>query len=261
MSQGSELKSVAGDDWDVHWRDYASSNRFNPAQQLRQRWILQRLSAAAPGRLLDLGCGQGELLRSIRARFPDAALCGVDLSEEGIRIARSAVPEATFVAADLTVAGEPPAGFQNWATHAVCSEVLEHVDDPRRLLENVLKWMTAGCLLLVTVPGGPRSAFDRHIGHRRHFTDASLRSLLESVGLEVDRSAGMGFPFFNLYRLAVLMRGERLVDDAAVEQASEASFGLRIGAAVFDALLRLPSLPGGPLGWQKVAVARVPERL
>jgi len=35
------------------------------------------------------------------------------------------------------------------------------------------------------VPGGPMSAFDRHVGHRRHFSAAALRQLLVNSGFEV----------------------------------------------------------------------------
>ena len=73
--------------------------------------------------------------------------------------------------------------------------------------------MQPGCRVIITVPGGPRSAFDRHIGHRMHYTPAMLAELIEHAGLQVERVFGAGFPFFNLYRRVVILRGARLVDD------------------------------------------------
>ena len=96
----------------------------------------------------------------------------------------------------------------------MCSEVLEHLDDPATLLGNALPNLAPGCRLVVTVPGGPRSAFDRHIGHRRHYNRRDLRRLLEGVGLRVDGVIAAGFPFHTLYRLAVILRGERLAHHA-----------------------------------------------
>ena len=61
---------------------------------------------------------------------------------------------------------------------------------------------------MVTVPGGPRTAFDRHIGHRRHYTTDALRAVLDAAGLEVELVQGAGLPFFNLYKLLVMMRGD-----------------------------------------------------
>jgi glycosyltransferase involved in cell wall biosynthesis len=43
------------------------------------------------------------------------------------------------------------------------------VDEPARLLRNARTFLAPGCHLVVTVPGGPRSASDLRIGHRRHY--------------------------------------------------------------------------------------------
>ena len=95
----------------------------------------------------------------------------------------------------------------------MCSEVLEHVAEPVRLLRNAKSLLAPGCRVIVTVPGGPRSAFDRHIGHHRHFTAADLRGVLTDAGFAVERVHRAGFPFFNLYKLAVIARGRRLIAD------------------------------------------------
>lgn len=153
------------------------------------------------------------------------------------------------------VAEPPAAEYRGWATNAVCSEVLEHLDEPEALLTNAMPYLAPGCVLLVTVPGGPMSEFDRHIGHRKHYSPRELRQLLERVGFEVDRVTGAGFPFFNLYRLVVILRGRRLVAEAS---AREASLLARLVMAAFGFLFRL-NLDASRLGWQTVASARLPE--
>jgi 2-polyprenyl-3-methyl-5-hydroxy-6-metoxy-1,4-benzoquinol methylase len=247
---------AAADDWDEHWRGLADSAALNPAQAMRRRLVRALLGAdaGAPSvRILDVGCGQGDLVAELRRRLPGAELGGLDTSREGLEVARAKVPGAWFERRDLLRSGSPEPDRAGWATHAVCSEVLEHVDDPVALLANARAYMAPGCRLVVTVPGGPMSAFDRHIGHRRHHTAASLRELLAAAGLEVERSTGAGFPFFNLYRLVVVLRGERMVGDAA----GTPSRAARLAMAAFRALLSLPA-PYGRWGWQRVAVARAP---
>ncbi len=101
------------------------------------------------------------------------------------------------------------------------------------------------------------TAFDRHIGHRRHFNEAQLRELLEQAGLHVERTAAAGFPFFNLYRLVVLFRGSRVVEDA-VRRQMRPSRAARAAMSVFRPLFRLNTTVT-PWGWQIVGVARVPE--
>lgn len=248
-------RSSVPDDWEQHWGDFAESAEDNPAQRYRTRLIFSRLKLAlAPARLVDIGSGQGDFLAQVRRRAPQTEVLGLELSETGCRIARRKVPEATFLQRNLVAPDEgPPVRFRSWATHAVCSEVLEHVDRPDLLLESATEYLAPGCRVLVTVPGGPMSAFDRHIGHRRHYTREALRELLEESGLRVRRVDAAGFPFHTLYRLAVLARGRKLVHDAS---GSSSSKFMRSVTQAFDLAFRL-NLPASPGGWQLVAEARL----
>jgi 2-polyprenyl-3-methyl-5-hydroxy-6-metoxy-1,4-benzoquinol methylase len=243
------------DDWERHWSEHAASNALNPAQAYRRTLIFNALGlarASAPVRLLEIGCGQGELTAEIARLHPEAALVGVDLSHTGIAVAQAKVPQGTFFQLDLTNASAPDR-YRDWATHAVCSEVLEHLDDPALALRNVRAFLAPGASLVITVPAGPLSAFDRHIGHRAHFTQARLAQVLLDAGLEVQAVHGAGFPFFNLYRLTVIARGRRLIADAASDLRGPA----RAAIWVFSRLFRL-NRSAGSLGWQLVAVAREP---
>ena len=244
------------DDWDQHWEHYADSASANPAEAYRRRLILGLLDLGArPARVLDIGSGQGDLAVEIQRKHPTAEVVGVELSQRGVEVARAKGSRATFVQRDLLGTEEPPPELRAWATHAVCSEVLEHLDQPERLLTNVLPYLAPGCRLVVTVPGGPRSAFDHHIGHRRHYHREDLRGMLQRGGLDVERVSAAGFPFFNLYRLAVIARGKRLIDDVTVAEGSSPS---RVATAVMGAfgVLFAANLPSSPWGWQMVAQAR-----
>ena len=52
------------------------------------RETLRRLPLTAASRVLDVGCGTGELLRRVRANVPDAALAGLDPVPEMLDVAR-----------------------------------------------------------------------------------------------------------------------------------------------------------------------------
>lgn len=244
--------TTTADDWDRHWADYQEAAGLNPAQEMRRRLILRELRLLGARRLLDVGSGSGDLAREVKARRPEVEVLGLEGSSAGVAFARQRVPQATFVRCDLRVPAPPEPQHRAWAPFAVCSEVLEHLDDPQALLVNVKPYLAAGADLLVTVPGGPMSAFDRHIGHRRHFTRRTLRELLEAAGYEVRTVRGAGFPFFNLYRLAVIARGTRLVTEAT---AASRSWPAVAAMRVFGLLFRL-NLDGTLLGWQLVARAR-----
>ena len=241
------------DDWDRHWNDYESSARANPAQEYRRRLVLANLDLGqtSSARVLDIGSGLGDFLVDLHKVHPKFAKLGIELSRRGVEIAAGRLPEARFLQRDLIAGQENAAEYREFATHAVCSEVLEHVDDPVRLLKNARDYMANGCRLVVTVPGGPRSAYDLHIGHRRHFSKSDIRNVLTDAGYTVETATGAGFPFFNLYRLMVIARGARLVADATGKPGAL----LTMTSSVFDILFKL-NLASSPLGWQTVAVAR-----
>lgn len=49
-----------------------------------------------PASVLDVGCGTGKLLRSLRSHWPEAQLIGVDPAEGMIEVAKRLTPDATF---------------------------------------------------------------------------------------------------------------------------------------------------------------------
>jgi SAM-dependent methyltransferase len=221
--------------------------------------LLGRPSAGAT--VLDIGSGQGGLAIHLRETYPDVAVWGVEYSSVGVERSRAAAAacgaDVSFTQRDLlqpvTLDPEqPPAGY------AVCTEVLEHVDDPVRLLLNSQSLLLPGCRVVVTVPGGPRSAFDRHIGHYRHFGAADLRGVLTDAGYVVERVLRAGFPFFNIYKLAITARGRRLIADAERPLGAQPSRAESAAMRFFDMGFR-HSRDNFPLGWQMVAVAHLPR--
>jgi len=245
------------DNWEQHWAHYAAAASRNPAQRMRHDLIVKLLAEQpdATGRVLDIGSGQGDLLVRLHRVLPAAELLGFELSASGVELSRRKLPVAKFVVADLFQPPPELAAWQGWGPSAVCSEVLEHVDSPVDFLRAARPYLAAQARLVVTVPGGPMSAFDRHIGHRQHFTRESIRRVLEAAGFATERVYLSGFPFFNLYRCVVIARGEHLVADVSAGKANLASRAADGVMAVFRLLFRA-NLRNSPFGWQVVAVAR-----
>jgi trans-aconitate 2-methyltransferase len=63
--------------------------------------LLARVGAEAPGTVVDLGCGPGNLTTLLRDRWLDAEIRGLDSSPEMIEKARTADPSIAFGVADL----------------------------------------------------------------------------------------------------------------------------------------------------------------
>lgn len=111
----------------------------------RREWeeeLVLRLDEGA--RVLELGCGSGTAeTRRLAQRF---AVTGVDISPLQVERARTAIPEATFLVADLTELELPAASFDA----VVSFYVFNHV--PRDLLAPLLArihcWLVPGGWLL-----------------------------------------------------------------------------------------------------------------
>jgi SAM-dependent methyltransferase len=245
------------DNWDEHWDRYAAAASRNPAQRMRHELIVDffRRDRAGACQVLDIGSGQGDMLVQLHALRPEAGLLGFELSASGVEISRRKLPAAKFLVVDLFNPPAEAAAYAGWATDAVCSEVLEHVDSPADFLRASRRYLADGARLIVTVPGGPMSAFDRHIGHRQHFTRESITRELESAGFAVEQVNLSGFPFFNLYRLVVIARGEKLADDVNAGGGGFSQWLAGVVMGVFRVLFRL-NLRHSPFGWQVIAVAR-----
>ncbi len=264
MTDSTETEPGAGaDDWEDHWNSFGDPALGNPANDYRNRLIVHYLGRPDPGAtVVDIGSGQGQLALLLQEAYPDARILGIEYSAEGVRRARKTAEEeglgARFIQRDLLLPSRAEDRDPSilGASLAVCSEVLEHVDEPEVLLRNAADYLLPNCRLVVTVPGGPKSALDRYIGHRRHYTPESVRALLELSGFFVEHTYRAGFPFFNLYRLAVITRGQRLIDDLknapANAPASKAQTAL---TRFFDRSFHW-NAPNSPFGWQIVAVAR-----
>jgi len=243
------------DDWDRHWLEFGAAAELSPATRYRRRLALRLLAKDgqdADLRMLEIGSGAGQFAEEFLAQSPRAQFLGLELSRTGVEMAGRRVPGARFLQRDLGATGySQPDGLDFRATHAVCSDVLEHLDDPSVLLRHAAAYMAPGCRFVVTVPGGWHSAFYRHIGHRRHYTPAQLCVLLEGAGFTVERAYAAGFPFFNLYRMLVTLRGPKLIAEAE----GAPSLLMRATGALFHTLFRLNLMH--PWGWQTVAVARM----
>jgi SAM-dependent methyltransferase len=164
MSAGKTVPARACRDFsrrsdEVEWLDGANLDpveladvlhdlaRFNGAMLGRLMvlsWLRRAIAAVPPGRppsLVDVGCGYGDLLRSIRhwadRRGIAIALCGVDANPVAIRIARAATEERDridFVAADaLRFCPTVPIDL------IVSSLLAHHLADPA--IVALLRWM------------------------------------------------------------------------------------------------------------------------
>jgi SAM-dependent methyltransferase len=118
---------------------------LNPARQERESLILMDLDRIAPGRLLDVGCGDGT--RIARLRRLGWEVYGQDLDPAAIRHARETLGLDAFLGR-LEDAPFPESSFDC----LTLNHVIEHVPDPIELLEHSRRLLKNGARLVVITP-------------------------------------------------------------------------------------------------------------
>lgn len=252
-----DKKVESFDNWSAHWSSYSNSASNNPAQIMRHALILNEIYELGHplGLLIDIGSGQGDFLRKAVGEKVAEHYVGFELSDEGVRISREKVPDAKFYEIDLFSPVREAEVYLDSADMVVCSDVIEHVDDSLAFCREIRKYLKPGGSLILTVPGGPMSKFDLHIGHRMHYTEAGVRSLLTEAGFVVNKVQMAGFPFFNLYRMLVIARGNKVISDAGSDPSGISRILMNASVAVFKFLFRFNS-HSTKRGWQVVASAK-----
>jgi ubiquinone/menaquinone biosynthesis C-methylase UbiE len=178
---------------------YTSSNHFkhthpNPIFRATIARFNARLLAladkAAPATVLEVGCGEGFVLKFLAERRPSWRLAGCDVNTGAVTYAQSHCPASiSFEVADIYHLPMPSRSFDL----VICSEVLEHLDDaPAALAE--LQRISRGHVL-ITVPHEPffrvlaRLAVWLRLGpdpeHRQFWTAGAFRRLMRAHFREV----------------------------------------------------------------------------
>jgi SAM-dependent methyltransferase len=137
------------------------SDLVDPADRslpsLKVRFVLDRLPDA--GKVLEIGCGAGKVLRTAHAHKPRLELFGTDVTDPHVP-----ATEFQFVRADATRLPFPDASMDR----VLVVDVLEHVPDPAALLAEAAR---------VVAPGGRLVAFVPIEGERLSFYEVFRRLL------------------------------------------------------------------------------------
>ena len=138
----------------------------------------------------------------------------------------------------------------------VCSELLEHLDEPATALERIARSLAPGGTIVVTVPNGKVFATERAVGHVRHPTLAMLREWFEAADLEVVESRRWGWPGYLALKYAANVDPERALTAFG---SGRYSWPMRRANDLAYALVGAASLPDHARGPQTVIVGRRPR--
>jgi ubiquinone/menaquinone biosynthesis C-methylase UbiE len=136
--------------------------------------------------VLELGCASGGLTtQTLATRF---TLTGVDLSARNIALARTHIPSATFLHADMTELEIAPASFD--AVVAFFSLIHVPRQEQSDLLAKIERWLRPGGLFVATMgAGATENGYEENwLGapmYWSHFDAETNRRLVEEAGLVI----------------------------------------------------------------------------
>ncbi|MEK6239034.1 MAG: methyltransferase, partial [Planctomycetales bacterium] len=158
----------------------AKANGYN-------NWILQQAQKYLGKRMLEAGCGIGNLSglllnreRLVLADYEPMYVSALERkfgARENVRVDR----------ADLC----DPEDFSRWEEEqldtVLCSNVLEHLEPDVQVLRNFHGVLTEGGHCVIVVPAGRwlYTPTDSELGHCRRYEEAELQEKMEQAGFEV----------------------------------------------------------------------------
>jgi SAM-dependent methyltransferase len=155
--------------------------RYVARHELFARWWSRYRQANNPFRVLDVGCGSGNLLAYL-ARRASTAPFGIDLFPDTLPYCRRRGIDAVG-AADATVLPFRADLFD----FVIAQDVIEHVEDDAQALQEMYRVCAPGGIALVLVPAFTFlwSARDVRLHHYRRYTLDQIAQRLQDAGFEL----------------------------------------------------------------------------
>jgi SAM-dependent methyltransferase len=151
--------------------------------------------------VVDVGSGDGGLSCFCARTASEVILVDTDQARLERAVARVRAEQGAAARGEVAdAAGLPlPDGV---ASKVVCTEVLEHLDDPAKALAELVRIGRPGALYLISVPGGPQERLQQRLAtpdyfakpHHIHiFEPEGFADLVAQAGLTIERRVDHGF--------------------------------------------------------------------
>ena len=152
------MKNLSKRKLEVIWRQvppdyYEKGKKRNLFQKVwhGRKWkILDRLLTGNPKTILDVGCASGHITGLIKKKFPNSNVTGTDVSKIFIDFAKIIYPNIKFYHYDAHNLGFKDKSFNL----IICTEVLEHVVNPKKVLEEIRRCLKDDGDLIVEMDSG-----------------------------------------------------------------------------------------------------------
>lgn len=142
--------------------------------------LLKRLPAGS--RVLDVGCGGGDLIRYLASHYKKLNFIGEDIHQPTLNYARQFKQGNTQY---ILGNGEKIPLNNNSVDFIYSTEVIEHSKNDKLFIKEIKRVLKRGSLLMLTTPNRKRVPFENtNPDHKRHYIVQELRKLLVTEGFK-----------------------------------------------------------------------------
>jgi 2-polyprenyl-3-methyl-5-hydroxy-6-metoxy-1,4-benzoquinol methylase len=175
---------------------------------VKSGWLDHSTHMLAPGFridkediVVDVGCGKGGFSRFCSAFAREVVFC--DLNAESLQKAEDHIREAARCPIrGLLTTGEALEIDDHYADKIICTEVLEHVEDPEKVMSELFRIGKPGSLYLISVPDTINERLQKELAppeyfekpnHIRIFERDEFSKLVANSGLKILNREFYGF--------------------------------------------------------------------
>lgn len=170
--------------WDSHWGDSEVIDEFMNNKEVISFFdelsdiINNKINA---GVFLDAGCGAGKFLKILKSKSKDKSIefYGSDFSQSSIEYCINNYKDVEFKISDIYEMDYK----DDFADYIVCSEVLEHLIEPEKALNELIRVCKTDGFIFLTVPNGE---LDDFIGHTNFWSFSEFKKFLEKFELDFE---------------------------------------------------------------------------
>ena len=139
-------------------------------------------------KILDIGCGTGEFSRNLQKK-KNALIWGIDINKENIKVCREKNPFGKY----FVLPAEKINFEENFFDEVYMNEVMEHVNDTKKVIKIIKKILKPKGIFVISVPlrkselklAKENSDYFKQIGHRRVFSKRMFKNLLEKNNFDI----------------------------------------------------------------------------
>lgn len=140
--------------------------------------VTKEINLPETGYILDVGCGNGNLLRAFSFIRPEWKLSGLELNGRNRLIVEAVCGKGMLHTGRL-------ADVRDKFDLITAIHVLEHLDDPLSFLQQTRERLAPGGHVLIQIPLWQHNPFDLVVAdHCMHYDQVSLVKLLKQAGLK-----------------------------------------------------------------------------